>query len=74
MGADVYPEVVPSHLGIDVSVDRFTSGVERMVQRLSAGGRLEVGAEESWRTNRILSAVLRLARDGAPVMPTLQKW
>jgi proline dehydrogenase len=47
--------------------------VERIVQRLPAGSRLEVSAEESWWTNRILSAVLQLARDGAPVMPTLQK-
>ena len=63
----------PLPLGIDVSVDCFRRGVERIVQRLPAGSRLEVSAEVSSRTDRILSAVPRLARDGAPVMPTLQK-
>jgi proline dehydrogenase len=70
--ADVYLEVVPSHLGIDVSVDLFRGHVERIIEALPTGSRLEVSAEESWRTDRALEAVLALARDGAPVMPTLQ--
>jgi proline dehydrogenase len=71
-GADVYLEVVPSHLGIDVSPELFRRQTERIIEALPAGSRLEVSAEESWRTDRILAAVLSLAKDGAPVMSTLQ--
>jgi proline dehydrogenase len=69
---DAYLEVVPSHLGLDVSVGFLRGRLDRIVEALPSGSRLEVSAEESWRTDGILEAVLALAREGAPVMPTLQ--
>jgi proline dehydrogenase len=65
-----YLEVVPSHLGLDVS-PHFREQLERIIESLPTGSRLEVSAEESWRTERILEVVLALANQGARVMTTL---
>lgn len=46
--------------------------VERIVETLPEGALLQVRAHDSSRTDRILDMALRLAADGAPVMPTLQ--
>ena len=70
--ADVYFEVVPSHLGIDVSVEFFRRHAERIIEALPQGSRFQISAEESHRTDRVMEAVLSMARAGAPVMPTLQ--
>jgi proline dehydrogenase len=72
LGGDVYLEVVPSHLGIDRSGESFIGYVERVLEVLPSGSRLEISAEESWRTQRIIDATLELSRQGAPVMATLQ--
>lgn len=72
LDADVYLEVVPSHLGLDHSVEFFSRQVERIAEALPAGSRLQISAEESWRTPRILDAVLALAARQAPIVPTLQ--
>lgn len=69
---DVYLEVVPSHLGLDVSADFYRRQVERIVEVLPAGSRLHISAEESARTPAIIGATLTLAHDGAPVTQTLQ--
>lgn len=71
-GADVYLEVVPSHLGIDVSPDFCRSQIERIVDFLPAGACLHISAEESARTPAILEVTLALARAGAPVIQTIQ--
>jgi proline dehydrogenase len=72
LGADAYLEVVPSHLGLDVSVDLCRRQAERIVAALPAGSRLEVSAEESWRTGRIMELTLALAGAGAPLVATVQ--
>jgi proline dehydrogenase len=72
MGADVYLEIVPSHLGIDLGLDVCRRHVEELVEVLPPGGRLEVSAEESWRTPRIMELTQALAEAGAPVVATLQ--
>lgn len=65
-------EVVPSHLGIDVSVGFFCEQARRVASALTADVRLQVSAEESHRTPRIVEAALQLAGEGIPVVATLQ--
>ena len=72
LAGDVYLEVVPSHLGIDISVDMFRHYAAEIVSALPRGSRLQLSAEESRRTDRIINGCLALARDGAPVQVTLQ--
>ena len=67
-----YLEVVPSHLGLDISPEFLRERLERIIEALPSGSRLEVSAEESRRMERTLEVVLALAREGAPVMATLQ--
>lgn len=70
--ADVYLEIVPSHLGIDVGLGYYRRQVERVVEVLPEGTRLEISAEESRRTESILQGTLALARDKVPLVQTLQ--
>jgi proline dehydrogenase len=72
VGGDIYLEVVPSHLGLDFGVDVCRRHVEQIVEALPAGGRLEISAEESRRTPRIVDLTLGLARAGAPLVATVQ--
>jgi proline dehydrogenase len=71
LDCDAYLEVVPSHLGLDLSQDFLRERLERIIEALPSGSRLEISAEESWRTERILGTVLALARAGGPVVATL---
>lgn len=71
-GGDVYLEVVPSHVGIDVSSDFFCRQVRRIAASLPPDARLEISAEESHRTPRIIDAELQLAAEGVPIVATLQ--
>lgn len=71
-GADVNLEIVPSHLGIDLGLDVCRRYADEIVELLPPGSRLEVSAEESWRTPAITDLVLGLAGAGAPVIATLQ--
>lgn len=70
--ADVYLEIVPSHLGLDFGVDVCRRHVEQIVEVLPAGSRLEISAEESARTPRIIDLTVSLAAQGAAVMATVQ--
>jgi proline dehydrogenase len=72
LDGDVDVEVVPSNLGIDVSVEFFCEQARRIAAELPPGRRLQVSAEESRRTPRIIDAVIRLASEGLPVVATLQ--
>lgn len=69
---DIYLEVVPSHVGLDISVDYFCDQMLQVASFLPARARLEVSAEESHRTPRIIEGVLRLAEKDVPVVATLQ--
>ncbi|TDE10188.1 proline dehydrogenase [Jiangella asiatica] len=69
---DVYLEIVPSHLGLDLGADICRRHVEELVGMLPAGARLEISAEESRRTPRIVDLTLALAAAGAPVQATVQ--
>jgi proline dehydrogenase len=72
LGADVYLEVAPSHLGLDVSADLLRTQLERLLEAMPSESRLQVSAEESWRTGRIIEVVIALGRQGAPVVATVQ--
>jgi len=72
IGVDAHLEIVPSHLGLDLGVDRCRHYVDELVNLLPPGAKLEVSAEESWRTPEIMELTLALAKDGAPVVATVQ--
>jgi len=61
-----------SHLGLDVDADGCMRRVLRIAQALPAGSWLQLGAEESRRTEAILAVAQTAARAGLPVMATLQ--
>lgn len=65
-------EVVPSHLGIDESVIFFCTQAARVAEILPSGARLQVSAEESWRTPAIIDASIELHKDDVPVVTTIQ--
>lgn len=71
-GVDANLEIVPSHLGLDLGVDRCRRYVDELVNILPPGAKLEVSAEDSWRTPTIMELTLALAKDGAPVVATVQ--
>jgi proline dehydrogenase len=72
LGGDVYLEIVPSNLGLDLGLDVCRRHVEQLVELLPPGARLEISAEESWRTPRIMDLTFALADAGAPVLATVQ--
>jgi len=61
-----------SHIGLDIDPRRCADRLRGIGERLSAGARLQVGAEDAARTNAVHDVVLRCARDGLPVECTLQ--
>ncbi len=65
-------EVVPSNLGIDRSVADFVESASHVARALPPGARLQVSAEEHRRTPSILAGAIQLARDGVPVVTTVQ--
>ncbi|WP_157987491.1 proline dehydrogenase family protein [Jiangella endophytica] len=69
---DVYLEIVPSHLGLDLGLDVCRGHVEQLLEVLPANSRLEISAEESHRTPHIMDLTVALAEAGAPVLATVQ--
>jgi proline dehydrogenase len=61
-----------SHLGLDADVRACGQRVQQIAKRLPSGARLQLGAEQSWRTDAILSVAFAAAAGGAPVMQTVQ--
>ena len=61
-----------SHIGIDEPGDGARRRLERIAAALPAGARIQVGAEQAARTDRILAAVLAAAGAGGPVAATIQ--
>ncbi|WP_166355744.1 proline dehydrogenase family protein [Phytoactinopolyspora limicola] len=72
INGDVYLEIVPSHLGLDISLDMCRRHVEQLVELLPPGARLEISAEESWRTPHIMDLTVALVEAGAPALATVQ--
>jgi proline dehydrogenase len=69
---DVWLAIDPSHIGLDVSVDTCRRHLATIVEALPAGRRIQVGAEDTSRTDPILQVVTALAAQGAPLMATVQ--
>jgi proline dehydrogenase len=61
-----------SHIAIDEPGDGPRRRLERIAAALPAGARIQVGAEQAARTDRILETVLAVARAGGPVAATVQ--
>jgi proline dehydrogenase len=61
-----------SHIGLDQPGEAVQQRLERIATALTAGGRIQVGAEQERRADRILAAVLAVARKGGAVSATIQ--
>jgi proline dehydrogenase len=70
--ADTSVAIDLSHIGLDISSDLCRRQLERVVEALPTGRRIDVGAEDSSRTDATHAVVLALARLGAPIQMTLQ--
>ncbi len=67
-----YLSIDLSHIGIDEPGDDARRRLDRIAAALPATARIQVGAEQIERADRILGAVLAVARGGGPVAATLQ--
>lgn len=72
LAAGTYLSIDLSHVGLDLSVDLCRQQVERILATMPSNARLQIGAEDSARTDRILEVLVALARNGGPIMATLQ--
>jgi proline dehydrogenase len=70
--AGTYLSIDLSHIGIDEPGDGARRRLDRIAAALPDGARIQVGAEQVARTDRILDAVLAVARAGGPVAATIQ--
>lgn len=61
-----------SHLGLDVSLPLCRELVDRVLAALPGGRRLQLGAEDSWRTDATLRIVEEVAAAGGAIGATLQ--
>jgi proline dehydrogenase len=61
-----------SHLGVDEPGPSARRRLERVAAALPVGSRIQVGAEQAARTDRILEAVIAVARAGGAVSATIQ--
>ena len=61
-----------SHIGLDQPGEAVERRLERIAAALPQGRRVQVGAEEERRAERILTAVLAVARSGGAVSATVQ--
>jgi proline dehydrogenase len=70
--APTYLSIDVSHIAIDEPGDGARRRLQRIAAALPAGSRIQVGAEQVARVDRILEAVLAVARNGGPVAATVQ--
>lgn len=70
--AGMYLSIDLSHVAIDEPGDGARRRLERIAAALPAGTWIQVGAEQLARTDRILEAVLAVARGGGSVAATIQ--
>jgi proline dehydrogenase len=61
-----------SHIGLDQPGEAVQRRLERIASALPTGGRVQVGAEQERRADRILTAVLAVARRVGAVSATVQ--
>ena len=61
-----------SHIGLDQPGEAVERRLERIAAALPEGRRIQVGGEEERRADRVLAAVLAVARGGGAVSATIQ--
>ena len=61
-----------SHIGLDESGDGARQRLERICAALPAGSRIQVGAEQAGRADKILDIVIAASREGASLSATIQ--
>jgi proline dehydrogenase len=69
---DAFLSLDLSHIGLDEAGDAVRRRLERIAAALPAGRRLQVGAEEERRADRVLKTVLAVAGAGGAVSATVQ--
>jgi proline dehydrogenase len=69
---DTYLSLDCSHLGLDGDARACRARIERIARALPAGARLQLGAEESSRTDAVLGIAQATVGAGLPVMVTVQ--
>jgi proline dehydrogenase len=69
---DAFLSIDLSHIGLDQPGEAVRRRLERIAAALPAGRRIQVGAEEESRADRILAAVSAVAREGGAVSATVQ--
>jgi proline dehydrogenase len=69
---DAFLSLDLSHIGVDEGGDAVRRRLERIAAELSAGRRLQVGAEQERRADHVLKAVLAVAGVGGAVSATVQ--
>jgi proline dehydrogenase len=67
-----YLAVDLSHIGLDVASDFCRRQLERIAEALPSDRRIDVGAEDSGRTEAVQGVALDVAHAGAPLQMTLQ--
>jgi len=70
--AGTYLSIDLSHIAVDEAGDGPWRRLERIAAALPVGARVQVGAEQAARTDRILDAVLAVAGAGGAVAATIQ--
>ena len=61
-----------SHIGLDISTDLCREHLHRITEAMPEWCRIEIGAEDATRTDRVLEVALGAAAAGARAMQTLQ--
>ena len=69
---DTFLSIDLSHIGLDQPGEAVQQRLERIAAALPAGRRIQVGAEQERRADRILAAVSAVARKGGAVSATVQ--
>jgi proline dehydrogenase len=70
--ADTFLSIDLSHIGLDQPGQAVQTRLERIAAALPARRRIQVGAEQERRSDRILATVLAVARSGGAVSATVQ--
>jgi proline dehydrogenase len=70
--ADTFLSIDLSHIGLDQPGQAVQTRLERIAAALPATRRIQVGAEQERRADRILATVLAVARSGGAVSATVQ--
>jgi proline dehydrogenase len=69
---NIFLSIDLSHIGLDQPGEAVQRRLERIAAALPEGRRIQVGAEEERRAERIVAAVLAVARKGGAVSATIQ--